>query len=183
MVDRMICLVPGLPGLWHRGDGQQLGICIIFASIFNFALVATFLWFDWLANWLVGLLWIVLAVAMGVSIVYNFSRWEWWFGSVVDAREASAKLALAQEQYLRGDYFEAESLVHRILAFDEPDIEAGLLLASVHRRTQRCKSALRILERLEKIEGSERWHFELVRERATIENAMSRSAEAAESEE
>ena len=159
-----------------RGDVRQSWVAILFASFLNFSIVVTFLWVQWLEGWLVIAMWVGLILVAGFAAVYNFSRLSRWLDQAADGERIRQRLQLAQEQYLRGDYFEAEALVHRILSAQQSDCEAALLLISVHRRTQRWKSALRMLDRLRLIDGWQRWEFEMAREERLIESAMREQA-------
>ncbi len=78
------------------------------------------------------------------------------------------RFSRAQAEYLKGNWFEAESLLHAILADTPRDAEAQLLLVSVLRHSRRWAAALRRLEQLELLDTSARWRFEIHRERQLI---------------
>lgn len=171
MIRRAACFVPGFPGLWTQSDWRQLAIAVSFASTLNFAVVATYVWPEWFSVRVIYGAWAMILLGFLGAVVYNFSRWERWFESD-SSQETEARFFAAQEAYLKGEYFEAEALLHRILATRQQDIEAALLLVSVHSRTQRWRSALRMLDRIELLDDSVAWTFEMLRERAKIQNQL-----------
>jgi thioredoxin-like negative regulator of GroEL len=83
----------------------------------------------------------------------------------------------AQQEYLRGNWFEAEAILLDLLQRFPRDIQAGLLLVGVLRHTQRWQPALRRLDQLQLIDGAQGWHFEIQRERQLIEKRRSESLE------
>lgn len=98
-------------------------------------------------------------------------RSNWHFGNMhADAGPVAGdnRFAQAQIEYLKGNWFGAESLLHAILADAPRDAEAQLLLVSVLRHSRRWAAALRRLEQLELLDTSARWRFEIRRERQLI---------------
>jgi thioredoxin-like negative regulator of GroEL len=79
------------------------------------------------------------------------------------------RFAQAQHEYLRGNWFEAEALLHAILAQAPRDAEAQLLLAGVLRHSGRYAAAQRRLSQLELLDTSARWTFEILREKKLLE--------------
>jgi thioredoxin-like negative regulator of GroEL len=71
----------------------------------------------------------------------------------------------AQAAYLQGDYFEAERLLASNLAQERSDIESGLLLISVLRRSCRFDEAIEQINLLRKRDFSVRWESELTLEK------------------
>ncbi len=163
-IARYMAWWPGLLNLWYRGEIYSLAISLLFATLLNIALLSSLLWQEWLSVWLVRALWCVLG---GASL--------WSFGLSIFCKSGIQKglptaecdrlFAVAQKDYLRGDYFEAEACLHRILGDGYEDPEAALLLASILRRTGRTRQALDCLERLERLDRASRWAIEIDSER------------------
>jgi thioredoxin-like negative regulator of GroEL len=81
-------------------------------------------------------------------------------------------LQLAQNDYLRGNWFEAEATLLDVLQQQPRDAEATLLLVSVLRHTKRWQPALRRLGQLVLLESAQRWAEEIEREKRLIMRAM-----------
>ncbi|MCR4413284.1 MAG: tetratricopeptide repeat protein [Thermoguttaceae bacterium] len=74
---------------------------------------------------------------------------------------------------MKGNWFEAECLLSRILKRNPRDLEARLMLATLLRHTGRRDEAARQLDRLERFEGSGKWVLEISRERQQLQAAKS----------
>jgi tetratricopeptide (TPR) repeat protein len=155
---------PGFINLWTRGELYSLFVALLFAAILNIALLATLVWQEWLAVWTIRSLWVGLVIAASWSFVssFIFAR---SFGAVQSNQEANQLLAIAQKDYLRGNYLEAEATLHRVLGPGNEDIEAALLLTAVLRRTGRPRQALECLQRLERFDTASVWNIEIQNER------------------
>lgn len=164
---------PGLMNLWYRGEIYSLAISFLFATIFNIAILGTLVWPEWLAVWFVRSLWVLLAFAGLWSFAASFlSKSSVQAG--LPSVECDNLFAEAQSEYLKGQYFEAEATLHRILATGTEDVEAALLLASVLRRTGRFRQAIDCLERLERLDNARYWTQEIaeVRRRCEVSPAI-----------
>ena len=83
----------------------------------------------------------------------------------------------AQTEYLRGHWCETESLLQRLVSGGR-DVEAHLSLAALYRQTKRCDEARSRLRMLERLDGAEKWRFEIERERQLLERMrLSRGAD------
>ncbi|MCH5376698.1 MAG: hypothetical protein JJ992_22260, partial [Planctomycetes bacterium] len=71
----------------------------------------------------------------------------------------------AQGEYLKGHWLESESLLRQILATDDRDGDARLMLASLLRHACREEEALAELKVLELSESGRKWSVEIDRER------------------
>jgi thioredoxin-like negative regulator of GroEL len=78
----------------------------------------------------------------------------------------------AQGEYLRGNWFEAESLLKRLIQESGRDVEAHLLLATLYRRTRRYDEALARLDSLEQFDQATRWQWEIASERRLIQTGL-----------
>lgn len=154
---------PGLPRLWKQGSWTSLAESLGFAAALNLAI-----WLTWVAptdtwrNWS-PVVWSLLGCCWGVS----FWRHAWTPLVVacepVDAQYQGLFLQ-AQAEYLKGHWFEAEAVLRKILNAVPADVEAGLLLASLLRRSKRSEEARSELRRLSRLAAAEKWQMELARE-------------------
>jgi tetratricopeptide (TPR) repeat protein len=90
--------------------------------------------------------------------------------AVADERKQSDVLFIrAQQEYLRGDWDEAERLLRRCLQIWPRDIEARLLLATMLRHSRRLFDASEELAHLIKFDESINWISEIRREEELIQ--------------
>jgi len=75
---------------------------------------------------------------------------------------------VAQTEYLRGNWFQAETTLKRLLDTDYGDVEARLLLATLLRRVQQPRSAGKQLELVERSRRATDWDFEIAHERRLL---------------
>lgn len=179
--DRLSCFWPGLAQAWWRGSAAGLAAALAFGWSLCVLLIATFVWPDWFYHWLVSLCWLAMLTFWLVATV----RSHWHFGQLqADAGPVAGdgRFAEAQTEYLRGNWFEAESLLLAILADTPRDAESHLLLAGVHRHTRRWSAAFRRLDQLERLDTAARWTFEIRRERQLIERRRREYAESQQPE-
>jgi predicted Zn-dependent protease len=78
--------------------------------------------------------------------------------------QATELLRQSQREYLKGHWFEAETLLQDLLQGSPGDVEAHLLLASIQRRTKRLAEARKTLRELTELPGSGIWGEEVQRE-------------------
>jgi len=180
MALRAICLWPGLPAAWMLGVSRSLLVALVFAWSICGLLLATFVWPDWIAVSLLRMLWLT-AIATWIGAAFkNCLR----LPGMLATSDAHSSLALAgaQQEYLRGNWFEAEASILQILHDHPRDAEAMLLLVGILRRTRRFQPALRRLGQLERLETAAVWHFEIEREKEWIARAMADDSKALENE-
>jgi hypothetical protein len=177
----LACLWPGAAALWHKGDFVGLAWALPAAALFNFCLIATWVWpelvepswvnLGWLAVWAVWL------VGAGISA--------WRMADYLPGRPdptADELLTFAQEQYLQGDWFQAEATLVALLQAAPEDAEGRLLLGTMLRRTHKLPAAREELARLERLDAAARWRLELDRELAAIAELEEEAAAATEAE-
>ncbi len=165
-----VYLWPGLPQLWRRGSWSALLLAVAAAGLVNLALASSFVWSELLPE--------RVRIGAWVGVVGL------WAGSAGlsrrgDRREAARQEGLktdgayltATEYYLKGQWFEAECQLREILRRNARDLEAGLMLATLLRHTARLAEAAGQLDRLQRLDGSERWALEIARERACLAGA------------
>jgi hypothetical protein len=174
---RTTSLWPGLAELWLRGSVWGLSTALAFAVGLNFALLATFapdrvgsrfagvggIWTAVLAWVFVLSFWIV-----GVRTGLRTATRSKGSSPAIDP-ELEARFTAAQQEYLRGHWIEAETLLMQLLVANPHDCEAKLLLASVERRSGRPNDARRTLEQLADMPSAGRWRQEIEREIAHID--------------
>lgn len=168
-------LWPGLPQLWLDGAWSALGLAIGSGLLLNLLVLSTFLWVELLAGRVLLAGWLVLAVLWAGSATASYHvqqsrKREPAGGSAEDLfREA-------QSEYLRGNWFIAETILSRLVDHNPRDLEARLLLASMLRRTKRYKEATDHLARLERLDGAIKWQQEIAVERDRL-NSRNNPAE------
>lgn len=153
-----LCLWPGLPQLWRRGDWSGLALALGFSLFLNLVLLTTLVWTELVSPAIEKTAWVALG--------------GFWIASAV----LSARLARhspqrppaeqdlfpqATREYLRGNWFEVEAICHQLLGQNDRDIEAHLLLASMYRQTRRWDEAHERLEQLGKLTHAVRWNWEI----------------------
>ena len=174
----VLCLWPGLAQLWIRGAWSACAESFAFAAALNLLLIATAIWPNWLPAWQVRLGWMLMLAFWIGGFIQSYRKLPKWL-SPSHSLVKSDLLPLAQVEYLRGNWFEAEGLLHRHLIEHSQDAESILLLVGVLRRTRRYQQALQWLSQLEKLEGADRWQLEIVAEKKQI--LARREAEGGES--
>ena len=156
---------PGLQSLWLQGDVRGLFWAIVFTLAVNAALIDTLVWPDLfqfgppLLVWgLVGMVWIAgcwLAIRNGYTCTPGEDQAEC---------EGDSLFIQAQTEYLSGHWDEAVWLLERRLSQVPRDLEARLLLATLHRHQRRFAAAEAELRTILKYDGSIRWQREIDRE-------------------
>jgi predicted Zn-dependent protease len=148
-----------------------LALAIGCAVLLNVLLLATWVWGQWLSAWQLRLGWTILALVWAASAASLV-----WRGrdEPTPPQPASAEGLFRQalNEYLQGNWFEAETLLGQLLQVHPRDAEARLLLATLLRRTGRPREALEQLARLELLRDSEKWALEIAAERQLLGEAM-----------
>ncbi|MCG8648799.1 MAG: tetratricopeptide repeat protein [Pirellulales bacterium] len=174
----LTCLWPGLPELWWRGQLSALPTAIAFALALNLMLVARYLYPEWMSSGLVA-----LAFWVGIAT--------WLFLVVRRVRELPQLLAprqvsdqpdqfdVAQVAYLRGDWGEAETRLNQVLAIEQRDPPALLLLTGVYRHTGRLEQAEMLLAEIRRLEVADPWWLEVDLEARRLDRALERERESA----
>ncbi len=162
----IICLWPGLPRLWIRGDWAALATAVAFGAALNLVLVSSFVWPELLPpsfnliGWLVlGTVWLASAIQAYRSLPHLREPPQ------VDDRGLFIQ---AQAEYLKGHWFEAETLLRQLLRYCSRDVDVLLMLATLYRRTKRYDEAAKQLDRLDRLDEACRWRWEIAQERATL---------------
>ena len=163
---KLVYLWPGLPQLWKRGAWAGLLLACGFAGLLNFLILASLVWTDLLSARLLVAGWGAVVGLCGGS------AWLSARGLVsVTAKGKDIESDLfgeAQEHYLRANWFEAETLLNRLLDENARDVDAWLLLATLKRHTGQAEEAAELLEQMERFEDAARWQQEVAREKALL---------------
>jgi hypothetical protein len=164
-----MCLWPGLPRLWLRGDWSSLAFACGFGVALNLGLVSSFIWPELLPSPFVISGWLVLGAVWLASAVRTF--WSLPFLCNSGQVDDQGLFIAAQGEYLRGHWFEAENLLHELLGRSPADVDAHLLLATLYRHTRRIDEAHERLRLMERLDGVERWRSEISVERQLLKRA------------
>lgn len=153
---------PGLPLLW-RGKVSGLVLALLFSWLVCLGLILTTYWPEWLRPGARTVVWLCVA---GLWIATAAPEMVRTLGAHRGAIEVDSQglFCLAQVEYLKGQWQQAERLLLRLLRFNADDGDARLMLATLYRHCaqwQRCRDQLDQLER--SAEGA-KWAVEIVRE-------------------
>ncbi len=159
-------LWPGLPQLWLRGQWAGLAKALGAAVLLNAVLLGSFGWCELINSGMRNILWIAAAFFWTAAAASGY----------VQNRRASRKqhtpakdtFHKALDLYLRGDNFQAECMLVEMVAANERDMDARLMLATLYRHNRRYDEAAKQLDALVRFEGAEKWALEIDRERTLI---------------
>ena len=168
-------LWPGLPQLWHFGLWSGLVLACGFAVLLNLWLLASLVWVELINPLHLRLGWSVIGLLWVVSLALS---WRSGRRNAASRGPASGEVLFreALSEYLQGSWFEAETILGRMLQRDPRDVEARLLLATLLRHTRRYDEAADQLSRLERLRDAEKWQREIDAERCWIAQSQSEPA-------
>jgi len=169
----ILCLWPGLPRLWLYGNLPALLWAAAFAGLLQVALLTGFAWPELLPSAVRTLLWLGVTSVWLVSAVVSCSKLP-YTTQIRHSVSADALFREAQTEYLKGNWFQAEALLQRVLQYDVDDVEARLALTSLYRRVRRVAEAEDQLRQLQRFSVSERWQPEIQREQQFLCRLASR---------
>ncbi len=177
----VLCTWPGLPQLWCRGQIHALITAIVFAIIFNLALVSTFIWPDLLGSRFPVLIWPPILLFWAISSLNSLRTVADWnelapVAGPDESLQSDQLFIAAQLLYLAGQWEAAENkLVNLLVAFPR-DIEARLMLATLFRHLRRLNEATEQLDTLLKFDESVNWKLEIEREQMFITEILAEAA-------
>ena len=173
IVKRLTCLWPGLPKLWYSGGWSGLLTACAFGALVNGLIASSLLWPEVAPTAL-------RMVALSAAIL-------WWITAGILALRDLPALAsdeggavnqglfgLAQTEYLKGNWIEAEAHLRRLLRKRPHDVESLLLLATLQRRTNRGDQARQQLQQLSRLEAAKVWQVEIRCERELLRRDLER---------
>jgi hypothetical protein len=155
-------LWPGLPQLARDGNWAALAFAVASAVVLNAVIVGTCFWTDIFPPPVRIILWVFLGSAWGLAAVYG--AWSDRRRAAARGKTAGRTFEEALEDYLKGNWFEAERKLNHLLGRVEHDLEARLLMATLMRHTKRFDEATHQLNLLVRLDGAHRWAPEIHRE-------------------
>lgn len=157
---------PGLPQIVVCGNWSALMIAVLAAALLNTLILGSFGWSELLDSGLRNTLWVSLVIVWCIAAMIS---------AVKLRRHASNKsfgesdlFSQAIDLYLKGDYYQAERLLHKLLKKDARDHDARMMLATLLRHTGRLEDASKQLDQLNYFEGAEKWELEIKSERLRL---------------
>lgn len=170
---------PGLPWLWLRGSMAGLVLALAFAILLDMAIVATWIWTEFLELPIVIGLWAGVAVVWGIATVSAATTFPAPLQSGPDAA-AEALFAAARDAYLARDWLAAETKLRSLLVVRPTDGEAQLLLGTLLRRVGRLREAREALDALSRSDAGATWRAAIAREICRISAADAAGPDTAE---
>ncbi|MEE2685123.1 MAG: hypothetical protein VYB09_02340 [Planctomycetota bacterium] len=184
----LTCFWPGLSRLWIKGHWSGLFAALLFAGLLNLAIASRFIWPELLPPVLALSLWAGVA---GFWIHGFFQSWRQMplltasppvrrvAGSNEEQTEDDVLMdghdedlfESAQQEYLKQNWYEAETLLRKLLQACESDIHARLMLAALYRHNGRREEAEVELKRASRSEASRKWDFEIKQQQMLLKNA------------
>lgn len=172
-----VYLWPGLPQLWKYGAWAHLATTAGFAILLNVAILGTFLWTELLSPGVRTSVWLAVVVGWTGSAVFSL---RWIRNQEDETGPTDDRYREAQDHYLKGNWFEAERLLVGQLRRNPRDLDCRLMLATLLRHVRRFDEAAWHLDRLQRLEGSEKWSLEIRREWELLSEARQGEAEVIE---
>ncbi len=160
-------LWPGLTQLWSAGAWSGLAVAIGFTALVNLLALTTFVWVEVLGASLVRVGW-VAAAALWVGAAVLSRRWVRRQTGKIAGSSSGDLFPAAVGEYLQGNWYEAETILGRLLRTNPRDIESRLMLATLLRHTRRFQEARDQLARLDRLEGAAEWQTEIAAERQRV---------------
>jgi hypothetical protein len=153
--------------LWLRGDLSGLLTAIAFTGILQAALVSTFVWDELISTGFRVCLWATLGCIWLVTAIASVRRTPFRLGSPHD-ESVDALFREAQSEYLKGNWFQAEALLERVLRHNSEDVDARLMLVGLYRQIKRFGEATGQLDLAERDDITGKWQLEIKRERERL---------------
>ena len=167
---KKMILWPGTTGLFRYGRWSFLAIAVAFALLVDLFLVLNFYWSAMITTTQRNTLLLLLAIAwIALTMLAKILEHRIVASKTVDPGDKI--FAEASQHYMRGNWFEAESLLTTLLKKNPRDIESALMHATLCRRTGRWVEAKAILDHLSFYEESGRWFREIEMERRMVAEA------------
>lgn len=167
----VLCLWPGLPQLWLAGAWSGLALAVGFASLLDLLLLTSLLWTEWVEGAFRFAGWTAVAVLWGVSVITGW-RWSSEQNGFERRPREEDLFPRALGEYLKGNWYEAETACKNLLRRLPGDIQARLLLATLLRRTRRWSEAREHLQTLKRLEAAAGWEFEIADEEQRLAGAL-----------
>ncbi len=154
---------PGLPWLWLRGSVAGLVLALAFAVALDMAIMATWVWTEFLELPIVIGLWAGVAAVWVIATASAATTFPAPLQSGPDAA-ADSLFTAARDAYLARDWLAAETKLRSLLVVRPTDGEAQLLLGTLLRRVGRLREARAAFEALSRSDAGATWRSAIVRE-------------------
>ena len=199
----LTCCWPGMARLWLKGQWSGLFMALLFAGLLNLAIASQFIWPELLPPPLAWSLWPGVAGFWIYGLVQSWRQMPQLSVVAPASRSTAGKprggqqleddlddeifdddlFTVAQQEYLKQNWYEAETLLRKLLLACEADIPARLMLAALCRHTGRNEEAEIELNRATRSDGSDEWEFEIKQQRELLAITTSENEEEPEPEE
>ena len=163
-------LWPGLPQLSAHGRWGALVLAVAAAILLNLAILGTFAWSELLGGGVRITIWLFSGGIWIVAALWSMAEHRRPQPANPDGPDNTFEAAL--DHYLRGNWFETERALVSLLHYNESDVEARLMLATLLRHRHRFDEAADHLEQLQRREDTWRWEWEICRERQRLAEAQ-----------
>lgn len=150
-------------------------MAIGFSMLVNLALMTSLIWSELTTSGMRTIAWILVGLVWALSATASYG-WHRDRSGRQQGRETP--LADGLEYYLQKNWFEAERVFRRLLRRNSRDTDARLMLATLLRHTERFEEAEIQLDRLRRIEGSQKWDLEIEQEQRLLDKVKSDKEEA-----
>ena len=197
----LTCCWPGMARLWLKGHWSGLFTALLFAGLLNLALASQYIWPELLPPPLAWSLWLGVAGFWIHGLVQSVRQFPRLAAkgptALLAARESrdgsppdddihpemynSDLFETAQQEYLKHNWYEAETLLRKILLDCDTDINARMTLAALYRHNGRLKEAQVELSRAARCDGSDEWAFEIQQQQMLLKEMKTNSSEETES--
>ena len=157
------CIWPGLSQLWVEGAWSGLAMAFGFGCLLNLLLLNSLVWTEWVEPGMRRTGWVVLA---GFWLISACLSWRWCAekNSEKEPEPERDLFPQALGEYLKGNWYEAESICHQLLRGKARDVEAQLMLATILRHTGRYAEARARLDDLQLFDDAAKWEWEIANE-------------------
>ena len=140
-----------------------MAVAVLAAAALNLALLAGFGYNELLTPQVRMALWVGLGLVWAAAAVFSLVV-ERRRNDSAEADKADGPFGEATEHYLKGNWFEAERILTKMLHKNPRDLEARLMLATMLRHTARLDEATTQLDTLKRLEGARKWEWEIENE-------------------
>jgi len=153
-----------------RGSWSALGVAVIAAALICAVMVGSFGWTELITSGVRNTLWASLAVVWCIAAIVSAVKLR-YDAAKNEMGECENSFGQVVDLYLKGDYYQVEQLLNKLLKENPRDLDASLMLATVLRHTGRFDEESKQLDQLICFDGAEKWELEIQRERELLSEA------------
>jgi hypothetical protein len=161
---------PGYRGIVKYGYPSFLVIALVFAFILDLFLVVNFYWTAQITPAQRNI--ICFCVIVIWFILGSFSHFRLRQFDLISSGMQEEKFKEVLIHYLRGNWYEVEMFIIPRLKYNPTDVETLLLQATLYRHTERYAEALQILDKLQLLNGANKWFAEIENEKILINEIL-----------